>query len=208
MGPQGSVGPAGADSTVPGPQGLQGPQGVPGTPGATGATGATGAAGATGPAGSGGGGIVFSTAAVMPATSESAVFFPFGIGGVNGGLWDYTRCSFTAGSGCAVDPTVFTNVSVPAFTSCSNAQLHVRNYTAVPTIPLTVTLYKNGTATGLTCSVAGTQAATCSAAAAVSLAPTDEIALHMSTTHTGGFMVSSPSNAAIEGTAVSTVYCQ
>jgi len=46
--PAGATGPAGADSTVPGPQGPAGPQGP------TGATGPPGPTGATGPAGGGG----------------------------------------------------------------------------------------------------------------------------------------------------------
>jgi len=52
MGPQGLTGPAGADSTVPGPQGAIGPQGPKGDTGTTGSQGPAGpgvaAGGATG----------------------------------------------------------------------------------------------------------------------------------------------------------------
>lgn len=58
VGPQGIPGPAGADSTVPGPPGATGPQGPPGpqgadstVPGPTGPTGPQGPAGPTGPQG-------------------------------------------------------------------------------------------------------------------------------------------------------------
>ncbi|OGB09054.1 MAG: hypothetical protein A3E23_22660 [Burkholderiales bacterium RIFCSPHIGHO2_12_FULL_65_48] len=141
----------------------------------------------------------------MPATTDSAAFVPFGIGGMSGGNFDYSRCAFTAGSACTIDPTVFANASSPAFATCTTTKLHVRNYTAVPTIPLTVTLYKNGASTGLSCTVGATPAATCTSTTAVALLPTDNIALQMSTTNVGGF---TSGGSAIEGTAISAVHCE
>lgn len=149
---------------------------------------------------------MFVTAAIMPATTDSAVFVPFGVGGVGGNVFDYSRCLITAASACPTNPSVFANSASPAFATCTTTQLFVRNYTYVPTIPLTVTLYKNGTATGLSCSAAGSPGATCTSTTAVALLPSDNIALHMSTSNADGFTASG-SNV-IEGTAIGMVHCE
>jgi hypothetical protein len=79
-------------------------------------------------------------------------------------------------STCAVDTSLYANGSINVYGAC--------------TLDATATLYKNGTATALTCSTPATPGSSCTDTShPIALAVNDTIALRMSTTNSAGFGV-------------------
>jgi hypothetical protein len=135
----GTPGAAGA-AGVQGPQGIQGPSGLQGPAGPTGPTGATGATGATGPAGPAGSGV--------NAVSFSMSFVNPGVAGTY-----YISPLFTAANlnGNASLGSNF--VAMPVACTMSALNVGVNNYQTSGPDTTTITVYKNGIATPMTCSV-------------------------------------------------------
>ena len=170
IGPTGLTGSAGATgATGPaGPTGLTGPAGPAGATGTTGAAGATGATGAAGPAGStgpagptGATGATGATGPAGPAGSSSLSSFNFSSAFLNPG-------SGSAGTTYFLAPDTLSNLDtsnnssiiaqanfVVATSGCTVSALNVgaANFTAPTGVDtITLTVYKNSTATSMTCS--------------------------------------------------------
>ena len=170
IGPTGLTGAAGATgATGPaGPTGLTGPAGPAGATGTTGAAGATGATGAAGPAGSTG---PAGPTGATGATGATGPAGPAGSSGLSG--FNFSSAFLNPGSGSAgttyfVAPDTLSNLDtsnnssiiaqanfVVATSACTVSALNVgaANFTAPTGVDtITLTVYKNSTATSMTCS--------------------------------------------------------
>ena len=132
----GATGPAGAAGAA----GVQGPPGVAGPSGPTGATGATGA---TGPAGASGGGV--------DAVSFAMQFTNPGSG--SPGTNYYFSPLYSSGTYTG-NTTIGGNiVAMPTACTMSALNVGVNNYNAPGSDVTTLTVYKNGSVTTMSCSV-------------------------------------------------------
>jgi len=200
QGNTGPIGPAGSAGAVgpAGPMGAQGPQGVTGptgptgnngTTGATGPTGVTGPAGATGATGAAGAGGQLWISSIAPVFANATAFFaPPGV--ADAFTSEISGCTDASAptTGCPVDTSVYANASMTVYGACTIDAMQMRNYMASVPVNATVTLYKNGAATALTCSTPATPGSSCTDTShPVALAVNDTIALRMSTTNAAGF---------------------
>ena len=172
-GAQGPAGPAGAAGAT-GPAGTAGATGATGAAGANGATGATGAVGATGATGAAGAtgatgaaGATGATGAAGPAGATGAT----GPSGTSSGVayvsgFQNPGSSSSAGAPFFVPPVGFANQgignntgadgqSMPSPIACtlSGFTVAVNNYSSPGSDTSTLTVYVNGAATSMSCSV-------------------------------------------------------
>jgi hypothetical protein len=157
-GATGATGAAGATGAT-GAAGPAGATGATGTAGAAGATGATGAAGATGPAGpTGATGSTGATGATGPSGTSSGVAYVSG--------FQNPGSSSSVGAPFFVPPVGFANQgignntgadgqSMPSPIACtlSGFTVAVNNYSSPGSDTSTLTVYVNGAATSMSCSV-------------------------------------------------------
>jgi Collagen triple helix repeat (20 copies) len=192
-GPQGPTGPTGAT----GPAGPQGPQGSPGptgpagpqgSPGATGATGATGPAGPTGSPGPTG-----STGPAGPAGPQGpAGPAGTGINVLNGGASFVDALDTDGFVGLGQFPYVRTTEAVAAAKLAAGGTLS--NFTASlgsstgAAGPVVFTVFKNGTATAVTCSIPAPGSSCSDSSDTITFAAGDTFAVEIKN-QTGVFLV-------------------
>jgi hypothetical protein len=185
-GAQGPAGPAGSEGPI-GPAGPQGTIGATGPQGPAGPTGPKGDTGATGPAGSQGrAGSPGATGAMGPMGPQGPQG-PQGVQGPQGPAGTGSVGTIFVANPTQINPVSGLNVAVSGARSgslsltemvlpaaCTADSLYVSTYGVAPNSNLTVTLYKNSSTAGLTCTTSA--AAGCSTSGSVSLVAGDRIA--------------------------------
>jgi Collagen triple helix repeat (20 copies)/IPT/TIG domain len=173
-GTPGAIGPAGAPGTpgatgpagAPGAPGATGPAGAPGTPGATGPAGAPGTPGATGPAGTPGAAGPTGPEGPGGPAGQPGPAGPAG-SGVSAATYiaSFTNPGTSAGSPYSISPIItaygtdISNignqpnfVASPVACTVSALNVGVNNYQSSGPDTTTITVYKNGNPTSMTCS--------------------------------------------------------
>jgi hypothetical protein len=128
---------------------------------------------------------------ISPAYASSTAFFvPPGV--ADACIGEIAGCSNPSApvSTCPVDTSLYANGSINVYGACTVDAMQMRNYLSNVPLDATATLYKNGTATALTCSTPATPGSSCTDTShPIALAVNDTMALRMSTTNSAGFGV-------------------
>ncbi len=128
--------------------GANGANGATGAPGPSGPTGPAGATGATGPAGASGGvnSIVYTTEFINPGSNTGTTFYLSPL--------SKTVSLSTASNGVIASATQANFSAMPVACTVSALNVGVNNYSGSTADTTTITIYKNLTATPMTCSAA------------------------------------------------------
>ena len=186
-GPTGATGPAGLAGAA-GPTGPTGPQGNTGAAGPTGPTGpqgSTGAAGPTGPTGpqgsTGSTGAAGPTGPTGPQGANGAGIF--GTGTVNPNNSNPFYLSLNGDSNQTSNGQNFAGMSMPVACTFDRLSVTLASITGGSTDTISVTLVKNGSDTGLTCTATSSATAnalvTCSSTTPIPVVMGDMVGLHL-----------------------------
>lgn len=194
IGPIGPIGPQGADGAKGdvGPAGSEGPAGAAGSTGATGATGPKGDVGSAGPAGPAGATGATGATGAKGDTGAQGASGPQGAGGdiMLAGNVDFVDPADAAGffglggTGFVAGAATDVQSAMPFAGTLSGFNVHVQSGSGAALI---LTVYKNGSATGISCTVIST-AAQCASSSTLVFATGDTFAV--GETRSGGSGVS------------------
>ncbi|HEX4520407.1 MAG TPA: hypothetical protein VH063_12570 [Gaiellaceae bacterium] len=172
-GATGSTGPAGPA----GPAGATGPVGPSGTAGASGATGAAGASGATGPTGATG--TPGATGAVGPTGATGPAGGPAELSGVVGFLDPLDATGFIGEGGISNLAPTAAEAGSPVASAATVSGFRGRVGSAVGGGGVVLTLYLDGSATAVSCSIPSGSTSCTDSAHSVSISAGDVIAVQL-----------------------------